>query len=109
MPFIGTKISTDTLRKKIKGQCTKLEDMIVLQASVFGSSIMIDNPNDIDLLLVYQKGSVDPRRTPQLRHDIVSSLQDLDLPTINLLIMSDTEYSQSRIRRTVSASSLTLF
>lgn len=62
---------------------------------MFGSARESADPNDIDLLAVYDRGLVGPEEAHRFRHVLSSALAELEIP-VSVLLLTGQEHRSSR-------------
>lgn len=58
---------------------------------IFGSSVYSNNPNDLDLAIIYDKNFINIKQALEFRIKLINTISDLDLDIDTILLSKEEE------------------
>jgi hypothetical protein len=69
----------------------------------FGSSLIVELPRDLDILIVYDKATISVERAIALRQEIRRSLNEMTALPVDVLLLSKSEIEQTGFLKNINA------
>jgi predicted nucleotidyltransferase len=83
-----------SLRRRIEAAAGELDG--VLQISLFGSTLTVSDPKDLDLLVTYDPGVTPPEKAVELRGVLELACGDLIEGEVDCVLLTEAEERESK-------------